>query len=423
LDEEKLYKKLFWRIAPLAVLGYVIAYIDRVNVGFAKLQFLQDLGFSDTVFGLGAGLFFVGYFIFEVPSNLLLEKMGARLTLMRIMVLWGVLSAGMAFVQTPMQFYTMRFLLGAAEAGFFPGIILYLSYWFPESRRGRITAFFTMGASIAGIVGGPLSGWLMSLDGLHGLRGWQILFIYEGLPAALLGIVYYLSVSNGPDSATWLTPVEKQHIAQAVAAENKQAKPGGKSKLAQVFKEPKVYVLALAYLSILAGTQAVALWTPTLLKTFGIDIKSIGWLSALPYVISVILMFLLGRSSDRHMERRWHFAVAIWVAAASLIFLSLAGSSAALTIAMLALVAGGSWAALAVFWTIPPGQLSPEAKAGGIAFISSAGAIGGFVSPVIVGWSSKLTGSLYGGLSVIGGMLLISGLIILLFTRKEAIRA
>ncbi len=169
VDEDKLYKKLFWRIAPLAVLGYVIAYIDRVNVGFAKLQFLQDLGFSDTVFGLGAGLFFAGYFLFEVPSNLLLEKMGARLTLTRIMVLWGLLSAGMALVQTPMQFYAMRFLLGAAEAGFFPGIILYLSDWFPEARRGRITAFFTMGASIAGIVGGPLSGWLMSLDGLHGL--------------------------------------------------------------------------------------------------------------------------------------------------------------------------------------------------------------------------------------------------------------
>lgn len=346
--------------------------------------------------------------------------MGARLTLLRIMVLWGLISAAMAFVHTPVQFYAMRFLLGVAEAGFFPGIILYLSYWFPTSRRGRVTAFFTMGASIAGIVGSPLSGWLMSLDGLHGLRGWQILFIYEGLPAAVLGVVYYLTMADTPAKATWLPPAEKRHLAQVAAVEHPTPTTQPRSHLAQALRDPRVYVLALAYLSILAGTQAVALWTPTLMERFGFDIKSIGGLSSLPYIVSVALMFLLGRSSDKHMERRWHFSLAIWAAAGSLLCLGLADHSVIATLALLALVAGGCWAALAVLWTIPPGQLAPEARAGGIAFISSAGAIGGLVSPIIVGTSSKLTGSLYGGLAVIGAMLLVSGLVILLFTRKES---
>lgn len=420
---DRLYRRIAWRIVPLAVAGYIIAYIDRVNVGFAKLQFMQDLSFSDAVYGLGAGLFFAGYFLFEVPSNLVLDKVGARKTLTRIMVLWGLLSAAMAFVSTPLHFYLMRFALGAAEAGFFPGIILYLSYWFPAARRGRITSLFTMGASIAGIIGNPLSGWLMSLDGLHGLRGWQILFIYEGLPAVMLGIVYFFFIVDQPSQAKWLSPAQRQLLLEDLAADaagRRAQVERSTHRIKDVFTDAKVYVLALAYLSILAGTQAVALWAPTMLRQLGVGIAQIGWLGAVPFVVSALSMFLLGKSSDRHGERRWHFTVVIWAAGASLALLALAGHSVALTLTLLSVIAAGCWSALAVFWTIPPAVLSGPAKSGGIALISSAGALGGLLSPLIIGWSTALTGTLYGGFTTIGAMLGLSGLIILLFTRKNA---
>lgn len=406
-------RKIAWRIVPLAVLGYVIAQIDRSNVAFAKLQFMGDLSFGDAVYGLGAGLFFAGYFLFEVPSNLLLARIGARLTFTRIMVLWGALSVGMAFIHTPTQFYAMRFLLGAAEAGFFPGIILYFSFWLPSEIRGRATSFFAMGASIAGVVGSPLSAWLMSLNGLHALRGWQLIFMYEGIPAILLGVFCYFYVTDKPDQARWLSEAEKRMLKERLASEAKPAAAKAHGTLAQAFKDPTVYLLALAYLSILAGTQAVSLWTPTLLKHMGMTIASIGGLAALPPAVSIAAVFLVGRSSDRRQERRWHFALSMLAAAASLMLLSSAAHSVTATVVMMAIVSGGAWAALAVFWTIPPAYLSPQAKAGGIGFISSAGAIGGLVSPIIVGWSSELTGSLFGGLAVIGAMLALSALALL----------
>ena len=422
-ESERIFRKIAWRIVPLVLVGYIIAYLDRVNVGFAKLQFTQDLSFNDAVYGLGAGLFFAGYLLFEVPSNLLLERIGARLTLARIMILWGVISAGMAFVSTPMQFYIGRFVLGMAEAGFFPGIILYLSYWFPAERRGRITSMFVMGASIAGIIGSPLSGWLMGLDGLHGLRGWQVLFIYEGLPAALLGVCCLFYVDDEPKRAKWLTDAEKRVVAAALEAENSGGHAQREATFRKALLDPRLYVLALAYLSILAGTQAVALWTPTLLNRFGIGTSLVGVVGAVPFVIAVVGMLLLGRSSDRHLERRWHFAGAIWLGGACLAAFALVPNFLITTTLLLGGVAGGSWAALAVFWTIPPALLLKQAKAGGIALISSAGAIGGFVSPVIIGWSSSLTGSLYGGFAVVGGMLLVSGVIILVFTRSATTTA
>ncbi|WP_414451583.1 MFS transporter [Burkholderia sp. 22PA0099] len=406
-------RKLFRRIVPLAVIGYVIAQIDRSNVAFAKLQFMTDLSFSEAIYGLGAGLFFAGYFLFEVPSNLLLARIGARLTFARIMVLWGALSVGMGFVSTPAEFYVMRFLLGAAEAGFFPGIILYFSYWLPPEIRGRATAIFAMGASIAGIIGSPLSAWLMSLDGLHALRGWQLIFIYEGIPAILLGVFCFFYVQDKPERAHWLSPEEKTLLRERLGAD-KPAETHSRGALAQAFRDPTVYLFALAYLSILAGTQAVSLWTPTLLKKLGIDITTIGLLAAIPPAAAMIGIFLVGRSSDRRQERRWHFALSMLVAAACLALLPLAANSTLGIVALMALVASGAWAALAVFWTIPPAYLAPNAKAGGIAFISSAGAIGGFVSPLIVGGSSNLTGSLYAGFACIGAMLAISAMTLVL---------
>jgi D-galactonate transporter len=416
--QRALERKIAWRIVPIAVIGYIIAQIDRTNVAFAKLQFMNDLAFSEAMYGLGAGLFFAGYFLFEVPSNLVLARIGARLTFTRIMVLWGALSVGMALISTPTQFYVMRFLLGAAEAGFFPGIILYFSFWLPPGIRARATSFFAMGASIAGVVGSPLSGWLMSLDGLHGLRGWQLLFIYEGIPAILLGVFCYFYVDDKPDDARWLSTDEKRMLRERLAAETKLngAKQGS---LAQAFRDPNVYLLALAYLSILAGTQAVSLWTPTLLKHLGVQMTTIGLLAAIPPAVAIVSVFLIGRSSDRRQERRWHFAVSMFAGAASLLLLPFVSYGVAGTIATMAIVAGGAWAALAVFWTIPPAYLAQDAKAGGIAFISSAGAIGGLVSPIIVGSSSQLTGSLFGGLAVIGVMLALSGVALLLVVRQS----
>ncbi|KAG8148722.1 MFS transporter [Burkholderia catarinensis] len=402
-------RRIAWRIVPLAVIGYVIAQIDRTNVAFAKLQFMSDLAFGEVVYGLGAGLFFAGYFLFEMPSNLLLARIGARLTFTRIMVFWGALSVGMAFISTPTQFYVMRFLLGVAEAGFFPGIILYFSFWLPKEIRGRATSFFAMGASIAGVIGSPISGWLMSLDGLHALRGWQLIFIYEGVPAILLGLFCFFYVDDKPEHARWLSRAERDFLLARLASEAPSPR-GEHRSLAQLFRDPNVLLLALAYLSILAGTQAVSLWTPTLLKHFGVGVTIIGALAAIPPAVAIAAVFFIGRSSDRHQERRWHFAVSMLAASASLMLLPLASSSMFWTMASMSVVAGGTWAALAVFWTIPPAYLSPTAKAGGIAFISSAGAIGGFLSPVIVGWSGAMTGSLFGGLAVIGLMLALSAL-------------
>jgi ACS family phthalate transporter-like MFS transporter len=415
--QQALERKIAWRIVPIAMIGYIIAQIDRTNVAFAKLQFMNDLAFSEAVYGLGAGLFFAGYFLFEVPSNLLLARIGARLTFTRIMILWGALSVGMAWIATPTQFYVMRFFLGAAEAGFFPGIILYFSFWLPPGIRARATSFFAMGASIAGVVGSPLSGWLMSLDGLHGLRGWQLLFIYEGIPAILLGVFCYFYIDDKPADARWLSAGEKDMLRERLAAETKQ-NGAKKGSLAQAFRDPNVYLLALAYLSILAGTQAVSLWTPTLLKQLGIQMTSIGFLAAIPPAVAIISVFLIGRSSDRRQERRWHFAASMFAGAASLMLLPFVSHGVVGIILTMAIVAGGAWAALAVFWTIPPAYLSQDAKAGGIAFISSAGAIGGLVSPIIVGASSQLTGSLYSGLAVIGVMLAVSGTALLLVVRQ-----
>ncbi|WP_346830854.1 MFS transporter [Pseudomonas abietaniphila] len=416
-----LNRKIAWRVVPLAVIGYIIAQIDRTNVAFAKLQFLDDLSFNDAIYGMGAGLFFAGYFLCEVPSNILLSRIGARLTFTRIMILWGALSVGMAFVTNPTQFYVMRFLLGAAEAGFFPGIILYFSYWLPNDIRGRAIAFFAMGASIAGIVGGPLSGWLMSLDGVHGLRGWQLLFIYEGIPAILLGIFCYFYVDDKPSDAKWLTKLERELLQERLAAEAPSNLAAHKS-IRSAFKEPTVYLLALAYLSILAGTQAVSLWTPTLLKQLGIGITTIGLLAAIPPAAAIISIFFVGRSSDRRQERKWHFALPLLIAGASLGALGLGPMSVAGTVVLMTIVASGAWSALSVFWTIPSAFLSTNTKAAGIGFISSAGAIGGFMSPNIVGWSTAVTGTLFAGFAVIGAMLGLSAFALVICLNRRAVK-
>ena len=349
--------------------------------------------------------------LFEIPSNLYLERGGARKTLTRIMVLWGLASAGTAFISSPAQYYVMRFLLGAAEAGFFPGIILYLSYWFPPARRGRVTSLFTAGGTIAGVIGSPLSGWLLSLDGVHGLKGWQIVFIYEGVPAVLLGLLAYSYMDDRPADATWLTARQKELVAlnQVTASAT-----GGRrhASLRKAFRDPTTYILAIAYVAVISGTSTVALWAPTLLKQFGVRPSLNGVLLALPFAVAVVGMLLLSRSSDRRLERRWHYALAIGAAGLALCLLRVAQGSLALTVGLLTVVATGAWSSLPVFWTIPAAYLSERSRAGGIAFISSVGAIGGFVSPLIVGAITTRTGTLYAGLAAIGAILIGSAVLL-----------
>jgi len=419
----KVYRKISFRIVPLIFFGYVIAYLDRINVGYAKLQFMQDLQFSEAIYGFGAGLFFFGYFLFEVPSNVLLERIGARLTLLRIMILWGLISGATAFITSPTQFYIIRFLLGVAEAGFFPGVILYLSYWFPATVRGRMTSLFVMGGAAAGLIGSPISSFLLNLDGLHGLRGWQILFIYEAIPALFLATIYLFFFTDKPSSAPWLTAHEKKLIIDDLDVEAASKAITEQSKLKGILGNPVVYILVFAYMSVLAGTQAVALWTPTVLKSHHLSIAMVGWFGMLPFVGAMIGMYCLGRSSDYFQERRFHFAGAMWTTGISLGCLQFVTHSLPLTVSLLVTAGVGSFSSLALFWTIPPTQLSEKSKAAGIAFISSFGSVGGFYSPVVVGWSTTFAGgTIYGGLAIVGLLLSICGLSIM-FVRRKPLRA
>ena len=305
--EKRAYAKVFWRLVPFLMLCYVVAYLDRVNVGFAKLQMGQDLGFSETVFGLGAGIFFLGYFLFEVPSNLLLNRVGARIWIARIMITWGVLSACFVFVETSTSFYILRFLLGVAEAGFYPGVILYLTQWYPAHRRARIIAVFMSAIPVAGIFGNPLSGWIMdSFHGVSSMHGWQWMFLIEAAPAILVGIMVLLYLDNGIQQARWLDPDEKRLLQREVERDQAHGAKGPHS-VAAVFRDARVWWMALIYFAFVMGQYALTFWLPTLVKATGVKGNlHIGLLSAIPFVCAIVAMNLFGRSADRRQERRWH---------------------------------------------------------------------------------------------------------------------
>jgi MFS family permease len=301
--EARTYSKVAWRLLPFFFACYVFAYLDRVNVGFAKLQMLSDLKFSETVYGLGAGIFFVGYFLFEVPSNLIMYRVGARLWIGRIMISWGILAMVMMFVRSPFSFYVLRFLLGAAEAGFIPGILLYLTYWFPAQRRGKVMAIFLTGIPISGVLGGPLSGWILhTFDGANGWAGWQWLFLLEGIPAFLAGIVALFYLTDDVPRADWLTDPEKELVQAAVKAES-GAKQHHSAK--DAFGEPKVWLLAIIYAFFLMGLYGVSFWLPSLIKAAGVkDPLNVGLLTAIPYGAGTLAMILTSQRSDRTRERR-----------------------------------------------------------------------------------------------------------------------
>lgn len=426
-DEDSVYRRITLRIMPLLFVSYLLAFLDRINVGYAQLQMKSDLGFSDAVYGFGAGIFFLSYLLFEVPSNLLLERIGARLTLLRIMFLWGVTSAATMFVSTPMQFYVVRFLLGLFEAGFFPGIILYLTYWYPSTRRGAVTGQFMFAIPVAGIIGGPLSGWIMSsMSGVGGIDGWQWMFLIEGIPTAALGIVCYFALKNRPSEAGWLSDSDKtlvQRLLDNDAAGSTPVHSSVATEFRQAVSDPRVWLLALIYFATACANYTFTFWLPTMIKSLGVsDVARIGWLSAIPYAFAAAGVLAITRSSDGFKERRWHVGGTLIIAAIALAFTTQLQSSLTATLIVLCFVGFFQFGAGIAFWAIPPTYLSKEAAAVGIGLVSSIGVLGGFLSPTLLGFIRTQTGSLSYGIFVIAAIMVAGGLATLFALPKRALR-
>jgi MFS family permease len=390
--ERRAYAKVTRRLLPLLFSSYVLSYLDRVNVGFAKLEMIADLKFSDTAYGLGAGLFFVGYFLFEIPSNLILHRVGARIWIARIMIGWGLVSAATMHVTTPTMFYVMRFLLGVAEAGFFPGIILYLTYWFPAARRGRITALFMTAVPLSGVIGGPLSGWILErFDGVHGMAAWRWLFLLEGLPTALVGLVVLVALTDRIEKAGWLSDEEKVLLRRNLETDEPSV---ASHSFRDALGEARVWILSLIYFGVVMGVYGVGFWLPSLVEATGVEgALQIGLLSAIPYAAASVVMVVLGWSADRYRERRWHIAAPCVVGALGLVASALHASHTAAALLALTVACAGIMSALPLFWSLPTAFLRGAAAAGGIALINSLGNLAGFASPYMVGFVKDLTQS------------------------------
>jgi ACS family tartrate transporter-like MFS transporter len=411
-NDATLISKIRWRLLPLMFAAYIIAYIDRVNIGFAALQMNRDLGFSATVYGLGAGVFFIGYFVFEVPSNLIMERLGARLWIARIMISWGLISAAMMFTRGPVDFYALRFILGLAEAGFFPGMILYLTYWFPANEGARAVALFMTANAFAGVAGGPLAGALLTMDGTGGLRGWQWLFLLEGIAAVVIGVVVFMYLPDGPHDARWLTGRERRRLEQRLAADYR-AEDQHSHSLRQVLTDRRVWLFCWLYLALVIGLYSISFWLPQILRRLSnTSDLLVGVLSAVPYLFAVIGMVWIGRHSDRTGERRWHVAVPALLAAGGLLLCGFTGTPG-LALAALSLAALGIWGALGPFWAMPTARLSRSGAAAGIAWINSVGNLGGFVGPYAVGVLSVATGSLTIPMGVLSASLVVAAILAL----------
>jgi D-galactonate transporter len=417
-DVEGTYSKVFWRIVPFLMLCYVVAYLDRVNVGFAKLQMSQDLSFSETVFGLGAGIFFLGYFLFELPSNILMHKLGARIWIARIMITWGILSALFVFVKTPGQFYALRFLLGLAEAGFYPGVILYLTYWFPSHRRAKIIAVFMSAIPVSGIFGNPLSGWIMqTFHGGHGFAGWQWMFLIEAIPAIAIGIATILYLDNGIAGAKWLTAPEKKLLADEIAA---QPQEHAKShSLGAVFRDPRTWWMSLIYFAFVTGQYGLTFWMPTFVKSTGVTgAFNIGLLSAIPFLVAIVVMNVMGHSADKRRERRWHLIVPALFGAIGFTIAASFASNTVVSIVFLSLAAAGVLTCAPLFWSLPTAFMSGATAAAGIAIINSIGNLAGFASPYMIGYLKDLTHSTQTGMYVLAGMLVIGAIAVFVTPAK-----
>ena len=411
--EDRTFRKVSLRLVPFLFFCYLAAYLDRVNVGFAKLQMLRELGFSETVYGFGAGIFFLGYVLFEVPSNVILHRVGARVWIARVMLTWALISGAMAFVRSPTSFYVLRFLLGVAEAGFIPGILLYLTYWFPAARRGRITALFLTAIPMASIFGGPVSGWILNAaSGAQGLSGWQWLFLIETVPSLVLGIATLFYLEDRVAGARWLDSAEKRLIATLIEGEQK-----GNEELSQVrhaFTTGRVWLLGLIYFSVASGIYIVSFWLPTIIKQTGVtDPFTIGLLTAVPYSVAIVAMLLTCGHADRVRERRWHTVLPCLVTALGLVVTAFSNGSTLTALVGMTLAAAGASTAQAAFWALPASFLAGAAAAAGIALVNALGNIGGFASTYLVGWMTDLTHSTSSSLMLFAGFLVVGGLLIL----------
>ncbi|WP_443113536.1 MFS transporter [Herbaspirillum seropedicae] len=422
-----LYKKVTWKILPWLLLGYVIAYLDRVNVGFAKLSMLSDLGMSEAAYGLGAGIFFLGYFIFEVPSNLILHRVGAKIWIARIMITWGMISSLMAFtapiaqwlgVSNETVFYTLRFLLGASEAGFFPGVILYMTYWYPAAMHSRVMAVVLLGNPFSYILGGPISGALMQFMGSgESLAGWQWMFVIEALPACLLGIVILFVLSNDIASANWLTQEEKAELARRLAAENKEKV---NVPLKSLYALPILWFLALVYLLMMIGSYGINFWAPTIIRDAGVkSVLDIGMISAIPYILGATAMVFITRHAEKAGKHRSYSVAVSMVAGLALVLCTLFPHNIYITLAGIAIAVGGSLTSIALFWGFPGAYFTGATAAAGIAIINSVGNLGGFVGPYLLGALTTAFGSPRYGLMMLGGALFLAGVLIALGGRKR----
>ncbi|PWD82954.1 MFS transporter [Ignatzschineria cameli] len=421
--KDRAYRKITLRLIPFLILLFLLAWLNRVNVGFAKISMLDDLQFSEAVYGLGAGIFFIGYFLFELPSNIYLEKIGAKKTLARITILWGITSAAMMFVTTPMMFYVLRFLLGVFEAGFFPGVVLYITYWFPMARRAKINGLFMTSFAIAGVVGNPLAGFIMSVMGdVGGLSNWQWLFIIEGIPSVIAGIFVLLYLPNRPHDAKWLTKEEQDTIVADIAKDHQSVEKEGSIKA--IFKEPILWLCCAIYFCIVAGNATIAFWSPSIVQALGVSNNFvIGLISAIPFLFGTVAMVWWGASSDKSNERKYHTCIATLFAGIGLILTGFFMGNA--VAAMVGLVIGsiGILAAFPVFWSLPSLYFVGGAVAATIAVINSVGNLAGFVAPYMIGFLKTKTDSLASGLYFVGALELLAVLLVLFFIkipRKKA---
>ncbi len=402
--------KVTRRLLPFLLLLYIISWLDRANVSFAALQMNRGLGFGPAVYGFGAGIFFIGYALFEIPSNLVMVRVGPRLWIARIMVTWGLLSAGMMFVKSEMAFYVMRCLLGVAEAGFLPGILYYLSQWFPAPERARAVSWFMMAIPLSIVIGGPLSGMLMEMNGLLGLKGWQWMFLLEGLPATVLGFVVLGYLTDTPAQARWLTQEERETLSRHMREEQAQALARHGVQLGQVMRHPVVWRLALIAFACQTGSYGLTLWVPQIVKEWsGLGDVQVGLLSALPYFAAAVGMVVVGISSDHCQERFLHIAICSAVGALGFVASAYLGSPLAGLVA-LSVAAVGDYGSRGPFWALPGRFLSGKAAAAGIALINTLGALGGFVGPYAVGYLKGLTGSFQSGLLFLAFLLLLGAM-------------
>lgn len=412
--EAATYRKVTWRLMPFVFLCYILAYVDRVNVGFAKLQMQQDLGMSDSVYGVGAGIFFIGYFFFEVPSNVIMQRVGARYWIGPIMIVWGVVSSCTMLVRGAASFYAVRFLLGVVESGFFPGVILYLTFWYTSRHRARMVAAFMSAVPLSGVIAGPISGWILkSMNGAGHLAAWQWLFLIEGIPSFLAGLVTLYFLTDNPAKAAWLNSDEKRLILGRLQEEDEMKKrAGGGHRFGDAFRNPAVWLLCVAYFGLTSGNYGISFWLPQVIKDHITgNPLTIGWITAIPWATAAVAMILVGKHSDATGERRWHFALSSLVVSVGFAVSAIPGIPGPLRVAAFTLAAAGIMSAFAVFWALPTALLSGTAAAAGIAWINAVGNLGGYASPYVVGTIRDRMHSMTPALALLSAVALLAALV------------